>query len=380
MKKVGYIYEERFMWHNPFCIQFTPLIQPYQHWEHPETKRRFHNLLLVSKLYHHTQLLHLQNFEPASMEQIQLIHSHEYIQKVVKKSTLVEGGIAGPETTFSQYGYDIASLAVGGVLHAIDAIMDRTIQRAYALVRPPGHHAVRDSAMGFCIFNNVAIAANYLLHNYATTIQKVAIVDYDVHHGNGTQDLFYHNDNVLFISIHQDSNYPENSGNIDETGGGNDEDGKEKGKGTTVNIPLPPGSGKGAYQYTFDQVVIPSLQRFDADFILVSSGFDASYADPLSAMMLSSDDFRYMTKRLKDVADDEALKCQGRMLFVHEGGYSELYVPFCGVAVMEELLDVDAQDCIEDPFLNEVNVWGGQDLQPHQKEVIDKVAVVHGLS
>ncbi len=276
--------------------------------------------------------------------------------------------MAGPETSFSQYAFDIASLAVGGVLHAADRIMDGEVQYAYALVRPPGHHSVSDSGMGFCIFNNVAVVAKYLLQKYPNQIQKIAIVDYDVHHGNGTQKLFYNDGNVLFVSLHQDSNYPENSGTTSEIG-------EEDGKGMTINLPLPPGSGRGAYQYAFDKVVVPSLKRFNPDFILVSSGFDASYADPLSAMMLSSEDFKYMTKRLKEVADETS--CKGKILFAHEGGYSELYVPFCGVAVIEELLGID--DRVEDPFLTEVNCWGGQELQAHQKDIVDKVATVHGL-
>ena len=353
------------MWHAPWIIQSTALVQPFQHWESSETKRRFHNLLLVSGLY--DDLVHLKVVLPASTEQIGLVHTERYINEVRDKSGRVEGGFAGEEVTFTQFGYDIAALAVGGVLKAVNSVMSGEVHAAYALVRPPGHHALPDCGMGFCIFNNIAIATKYLLHVHPREVKKIAIVDYDVHHGNGTQDVFEECDNVLFISIHQDGNYPADSGKANDMG-------KSQGIGTTVNISLPPGSGKGAYEYAFEKVVLPKIQGFDPDFILVSSGFDASYADPLSAMILSSSDFRFMASSL--VAAAERM-CQGKIVFVHEGGYSEIYVPFCGVAVIEALLQSD--DKIEDPFLTEVNGWGGQGLQPHQRDAIDKVAVLHGL-
>lgn len=202
--------------------------------------------------------------------------------------------------------------------------------------RPPGHHARPSEGMGFCIFNNIAIAAKYLLTAYPDTIRNIAIVDYDVHHGNGTQDIFLNDDHCLFISIHQDCNFPLHSGDVTDTGeknssrakinsnscNGNDDD-DEEGRSfyTTINVPLPPGSGKGAYKCAFETIVIPALDRFKPDFILVSSGFDASYADPLSAMMLSSEDFHFMAESLVSTADR---LCHGRTVFFHEGGYSEV--------------------------------------------------------
>mmetsp|Transcript_13027 Transcript_13027/g.17936 ORF Transcript_13027/g.17936 Transcript_13027/m.17936 type:complete len:382 (-) Transcript_13027:277-1422(-) len=368
-RKTGYIFEERYMWHSPWIITNSPLIQPFTHWEHAETKRRFHNLLQVSNLYKHERFHHLTGFAPATDDQIELNHTKEYIKKVKHQSSSVAGGYCDDETTFSQYAHDIASLAIGGVIHAVDAVMDQKVDNAYALIRPPGHHATFNAGMGFCIFNNIAIATRHLLKKYPDQVRKIAIVDYDVHHGNGTQDSFWNDGCVLFISIHQDSNYPYNSGNIPDIGAG-------KGEGMTINIPLPPGSGKGAYDYVFKTVIIPSLKRFNPDFILVSSGFDASYADPLSAMLLSSCDFRNFTKALLTVAQD---CCDGRIAFVHEGGYSEVYVPFCGIAVIEELMGIDEKDVVKDPFLQEVTNWGYQGLQSHQKDVVDQVADIHQL-
>eukprot|EP00557_Chaetoceros_sp_GSL56_P008453 CAMPEP_0176487390 /NCGR_PEP_ID=MMETSP0200_2-20121128/6101_1 /TAXON_ID=947934 /ORGANISM="Chaetoceros sp., Strain GSL56" /LENGTH=386 /DNA_ID=CAMNT_0017884205 /DNA_START=140 /DNA_END=1300 /DNA_ORIENTATION=+ len=368
-RKVGYIFEERYMWHDPWIISWSPLLQPFQHWEHAETKRRLHNLLVVSKLY--DKLVHLKGFKSASKSDIELVHTSRHIEDIQLRSSRMEGGTADESTTtFSQYAYEIASLAVGGAMHAVEKVMQKEVDCAYVLCRPPGHHAITDAGMGFCLFNNIAIAAKYLLKIYPETIQKIAIVDYDVHHGNGTEEIFYNDPNVLFISIHQDSNFPINSGHIHDIGGNDAE-------GFNINIPLPPGSGSGAYQYVFEKVVTPALHSFQPDFILVSSGFDASYADPLSAMILSSDDFRFMASSLIQSSNE---LCHGRIVFMHEGGYSESYVPFCGAAVIEAMLGLeDKEDIIQDPFLTEVTGWGGQGLQGHQKDVVDQVAQLQYL-
>lgn len=398
---MGYIYEERYMWHTPWSTGMdSPLVQPFRHWyvssyisswrrrisihivfivrflliivtcqfcrEDVETKRRFHNLLLVSKVYNH--LIHLKNFEAAPKEILELNHTTEYVENVIKQSSRREGGYADDITTFSQYGYDIAALAVGGVLHASEQVVEGKVDCAYVLCRPPGHHAVPSNGMGFCIFNNIAIAARYLRYRYPDKIRKVAIVDYDVHHGNGTQDSFYTDENVLFISIHQDRNFPLTTGFVEE-------DGEGEAKGTNINIPLPPGSGSGAYQCAFQSVVIPALDRFVPDIILVSSGFDASFMDPLSAIILSSEDFGFMAKSL--LAASERL-CEGRIVFTHEGGYSDLYVPFCGVRVIEEMVGVS--DYIADPLLADAKGWGGQELMLHQFQIIDKVCQHHNLN
>lgn len=205
--------------------------------------------------------------------------------------------------------------------------------------------------------------------------------------GNGTQEAFWSDSSTLFISIHQDSNYPLRSGYATETG-------SPAAPLSTVNLPLPPGSGVGAYYYAFDKVVVPALERFKPDIILVSSGFDASYADPLGiadmaymaasalvmcarlgAMMLSSEAYGKISSILLAAADK---LCGGRCLFAHEGGYSKDYVPFCGLAVMESLVGVKSG--VVDPSLSEVHSWGYQDLQLHQAAVVDKVARLVGLS
>ena len=235
------------------------------------------------------------------------------------------------------------------------------MKNAYVLCRPPGHHAERDEGKGFCLLNNIALAAFHALSNLGT--KKICIVDYDVHHGNGTQQAFYEDDRVLFISIHQDSNYPLNSGSIDEAGSG-------RGYLYNINIPLPPGSGSGAYRESFESIILPAITSFQPELILVSSGFDASFLDPLATMMLTSVDYAYFTKSLVDVANSLP-DCKGKLVFVHEGGYSDVYVPFCGLAVIEELsgIKTNVVDLLKEDGLG----WGYQSLQPHQADVITNV-------
>lgn len=252
--------------------------------------------------------------------------------------------------------------------------------------------------MGFCVFNNVAIAAEHVLRSGAAGVQRVAVVDWDVHHGNGTESIFEDRADVLVVSIHQAQNYPLDTGYAKDMGRGD-------GLGSNVNVPLPPGCGSGAYEYTFEKVVAPAVRRHRPDLILVSCGFDASYADPLSAMMLSSEAFRAMARSVVGLAGE---LCGGRLVLVHEGGYSENYVPFCGAAVIEELCGVRETEHvmsdderraaiqarrtdpisaaaeakylrIEDPYLSEVRSWGYQDLQDHQKAVVDEVCRLHAL-
>ncbi|CAK4078485.1 unnamed protein product [Aphanomyces euteiches] len=362
-KQVGYVYEEIYMWHAPWP-GLSEHTQPFTPWENAETKRRFHSLLAVSGLL---DKLHIVRARPATVEELQLNHEPHYITSIQEKSRQPNGGDAGDWAQFSQGGYEIASLSVGGVLALVDAVMDGTVSYGYALVRPPGHHALPGIGMGFCIFNNIAIAAYYLLQKYPTTIQKIAIIDYDVHHGNGTQASFESDDRVLFISTHQDNNYPLDSGHVHETG-------KGKGDGYTINIPLPAGSGTGAYNATIDRIVLPALAAFKPDFILVSSGFDASYMDPLGNMMVSSECFGQMASKLKNAAIEH---CNGRIAFCHEGGYNEFYVPFCGAAVIEALLDVQGET--QDPLLYEVRARGYQELQPHQDQVLKQVETTSKL-
>lgn len=368
IRRTGYFYDELMMWHDAGNIsngsfigsQFT---EPGEIWENPSTKRRLHGLLAVSGILDH--LVTNIKLRKAEVNELTRFHDPVYVEKIRTMSEH-EGGEAGEQARFAKGGFEIAALSAGCVLVAVESVIDRVIDNAYCLVRPPGHHAVRDKGMGFCIFNNVVVAALHA-RNLGKGVQRIAIVDFDVHHGNGTQQAFWNDPDALFICLHQDSNYPLHEGTIDQVGG-------PDAQGSIINIPFPPGSGTGAFNYAFEKVVKPALRRFKPDLILVSSGFDASYADPLGALILSSECFGDMTDQLVELA---AELCDGRLVLTHEGGYSKDYVPYCGLAVIESLTGARTQ--VKDPYLSEVRNWGYQALQPSQAAVVDSVCALHNL-
>jgi acetoin utilization deacetylase AcuC-like enzyme len=353
----GWICHELYFWHDPgsaggFMTAGRGVIEPDTHSENPATKRRFRNLLDVSGVL--AQLTHIEP-RPASEEDVLRCHTREYLDRIKALSAGL-GGDAGELTTFGPGGYEIALLAAGGVITAVDAVLDGTVDNGYALVRPPGHHAEPDLGRGFCIFANAAIAAKHARE--ARGLERVAVVDWDVHHGNGTQKIFYSDPTVLTISSHQDNNYPPDSGHVHEIGEG-------AGEGYALNVPLPSGSGVGAYVAAYERVVAPALRAFRPELIIVASGLDANAYDPLARMMLTSTGYRQLTRILMGVADEV---CGGRLVVEHEGGYSSFYVPYCGLAIVEELAGV--RGSIEDPYLEIAAGLGGQELQPHQDAAI----------
>ena len=352
----GFVWHELYMWHDTgtyaWVIPAGLTVEPLRHLENADGKRRIRNLIEVSGLM--DQLVELKP-RPATEDEVLRLHTREYLERI-KAESAKAGGDAGDLTPFGPGSFEIALLAVGGCITAVDAVLDGKVDNAYALVRPPGHHAERDSGRGFCIFGNVALAA---LHaRQARGLSRVAVVDWDVHHGNGTEHAFYDDPSVLTISIHQDNNYPPQSGSITDTGSG-------KGEGYNINVPLPAGSGVGAYVATFERVVLPALRAFEPELILVASGLDASAMDPLAQMMMTSDGYRKLTQAMLGVAREV---CDGRLVICHEGGYSPAYVPYCGLAIVEELAGVRTD--LADPLLGLLEGMGGQDLQPHQDAVI----------
>ena len=243
--------------------------------------------------------------EPASIEEIAYIHDPTYIEKAKYHS---EHEIPlDPDTVLCKDSYSAALLAAGGAIRAVDVARDGGGDNAFALLRPPGHHALPDRGMGFCIFNNIAIGAR---HAQLRGCERVLIVDWDVHHGNGTQHVFYDDPSVFYFSVHQYPYYP-GTGSAGETGAG-------AGAGYTANVPLPAGSGDAAYIDSFEKILVPAAMKFDPDIVLVSAGFDAHVDDPLAGMVVTTQGFGKMASIVSSIADQY---CEGRLAMVLEGGY-----------------------------------------------------------
>ncbi|MCA0380503.1 MAG: class II histone deacetylase [Actinobacteria bacterium] len=360
-KRTGYLWNTLYGWVDTGSGGLFPAdpasgLQPISHHlAHPDTKRRLHELVVASGLIDHLVEL---TATPATREDVLRVHDAAHVDRIVAEGALPKGGDAGDGVSpFGQGGDKIAFLAAGGAIEATRAVVSGEVDRAYALINPPGHHAERATGRGFCIFNNVAVAATYALEELG--LERVAIVDWDVHHGNGAQDIFWDSTRVLNISLHQDRCFPSDSGFRDENGG----DGAE---GYSLNVPLPPGGGDAVYEYALEQVVVPALEAFEPQLILVPCGFDAAILDPLSRMMVRVNGFRRMTQLIVDAAER---LCDGRIVFLQEGGYSPYYVPFCGLSVIEELAGVSTG--MTEAYEPIVSAMGGDELLAHEQSAVD---------
>jgi acetoin utilization deacetylase AcuC-like enzyme len=346
MTKTGFFTDERTFWHTG---GIQSLVLPVGGWiqppsaasfaESPDSKRRFLSLLQVSGL---AAKLDLRPAEPASREDLIRVHPASYLDtfKGVSDTT---GGDLGISAPFGVGSYEIAALSAGLAKAAVDAVLSGSVRNAFSLSRPPGHHCLPDTPMGFCLLANIPIAIQAARAKHG--VERVAVVDWDVHHGNGTQAIFYDDRDTLTISLHQDRCFPPGYSGAEDRGAG-------MGEGTNINIPLLPGGGHAVYLRAFERIVIPALEAFKPDLIVVASGLDASAVDPLARMNLHSDSFRAMTT---SVAEAAGRLCQGRLVIVHEGGYSETYVPFCGHAVIEALSG-ETSDVV-DPLMPMALLW-----------------------
>jgi len=271
---------------------------------HPERPARAEVMQLVAAECR-TRGVEVVEPVPATDHELCLVHDRDYVSSI--RETAGRATALDPDTFTSPDSYDVACLAAGAAVAAVDHVLEGKGRRALAMVRPPGHHAERNKAMGFCLFNNVAIAA---AHARARGLQRVAVVDFDVHHGNGTQAAFYDDPTVLFLSSHQYPYYP-GSGSVREVGAA-------VGAGFTVNMPLEAGATDGDFALVYHTIALPVLRQFHPDVILVSAGFDAHEDDPLGGMRVTVDGFARLTSMLVEVADE---CCDGQLVLVTEGGY-----------------------------------------------------------
>ncbi|HLI91721.1 MAG TPA: class II histone deacetylase [Ktedonobacteraceae bacterium] len=336
-QRTGFVFDERFLAHDAGVqstvktrkgsFELSPEPHPSALYITQRTKEFLDGLGLTQRMYP-------IKARAASEDEIAVYHTREYINGI--RAFVAGGPTSGPwgsvdeETGIGPGSFEAALYAAGGAINATSAVMDGAVRNAYALLRPPGHHATRDKAMGFCIFNNVVIAAHYARRVYG--LERMMIVDWDVHHGNGTQDAFYDDPGVLFVSLHQDNWYPELSGALEQVGSG-------AGTGYTVNIPLPAGTGDRGYRAAFEQLVLPIGLQYRPQLIMVSAGQDASWLDPLAQMMMTMDGYRAISTLMVELAEQV---CAGRLVVLQEGGYSAAYVPYCTAAVVEPLLGEDS--------------------------------------
>ena len=291
----------------------------------------------------------------ATQAELEAVHHKAYIEHV-RYTADSGGGWLDGDTYVSPSSFVAATRAAGGLIALVDAIIRGEVDNGFALVRPPGHHAVATKGMGFCLFNNVAVAAAYVFASHG--LERVLIVDHDVHHGNGTADLFYADAHVLYFSTHQYPHYP-GTGSLTETGIG-------KGEGYTVNVPLPAGVGDHGYRRVFEEILAPIVRRYDPQLILVSVGYDVHWREPLASMRLSVTGYAQLTQILKELALET---CGGKIAFTLEGGY-DLDALACGVAATLEALSGRE---ITDPL------GPAPGSEPDISALLQRIKAIHGI-
>jgi acetoin utilization deacetylase AcuC-like enzyme len=340
-------------------LVYDPIYLGHDTGDHVENGRRVERtmeLLGTSKLTR--QLVPIAP-EPAAMEDLLRVHSAQHVARV-DRSASEGGGWLDGDTMTSPGSYEAALYAAGGVARATEEVIKGGVESAFALVRPPGHHATRTDAMGFCLFNNVAIAARVAVQKLG--LERVLIVDFDVHHGNGTQDIFYSDAQVVYVSTHQYPLYP-GTGRVEEAG-------VAAGRDHTVNIPLPPWSGDREYLLAFEQIIVPVARRFQPEIILVSAGYDAHWADNISSMQVTVGGYARMATILKQLAME---LCQGRLMFALEGGYHLQALAHSVKANIEVLLGLPAG--ADDPLGPAPHGGSAIDIEP----LLQRVKTTHDL-
>ncbi len=345
MKKAGYVYHPVFLQHDTG--------------QHPENARRLEAIIAHLEETGLGKKLARIEPRPATMQELALVHDTGYIARI-QATAKSGGGWLDADTVMSAGSWDAALHAAGGTIRATGLVVSGELDSAFALVRPPGHHATARSAMGFCLFNNVAIAAKYALENLG--LERAAIIDFDVHHGNGTQEAFYHDPRVLYASTHQYPHYP-GSGRADDAGG-------TGAAGTTVNIPLPAGCGDAEYMRVFEEIIVPVVRRFHPRLILVSAGYDGHWTDQLAMMQLTTTGFAGMAGIITELAED---LCDGRVVFGLEGGYD---LRALAVSVGATFAVLRGERDIEDPLGAPQRPWPSPDIAG----LVRKLKAIHRLA
>ena len=294
--KTGLVYSDRYQHHNT----------GHNHPERPARVSFVYEFLKKSDIFKDLVLI---SPKPATLKQIKAVHSKYYIEHVQRSCSEGQHMLDSVDTAISSDSYEVALLAAGGAIQLVDAVMKGKVRNGFALVRPPGHHAEMEKALGFCIFNNIAIAAKHLQEKYG--LKRILIIDWDVHHGNGTQHTFEEDPSVFFFSVHQYPYYP-GTGNERETGRG-------AGERTTLNVPLSAGAGDLEYKHVFEEIFYPKASHFKPEFILISAGFDAHKTDPLAHMNLSDEIYGFFTDMALKLAHENGHE---RIVSVLEGGYN----------------------------------------------------------
>lgn len=338
----GYVFDEVFLKHN----------QP----GHPENRARLEETMAVLERSGILGRLTLVPARPATLDELTRVHQPEYVEQV-KRICERGGGHLDPDTYTNADSYQAALMAAGGLIEATLAVIDGRVDNAFAMVRPPGHHAMPGRGMGFCLFGNVVIAAQAA--RLDRDLERVLIVDFDVHHGNGTQAMVEEDPNICFASTHQYPYYP-GTGAAREIGRG-------PGQGTVVNMPLSSGAGDQVFQQLYQQVVIPVARRFAPDLVLVSAGFDAHWDDPLAGLGLSLGGYAWIARTLISLANE---LCSGRIVFTLEGGY---HLDVLSHGILNTFHALLGDDVIEDPL--GPSRWS----EPDVRDYIASLRELHGL-
>ncbi len=344
MRTVGFAYSPQFLQHD--------------YWDHPECKGRLERVMALLTSTGMLAKLSELDFQAAGKDALAVIHDRDYIDEL-ERFCLHGGGMVGADTYAVEESFDVAALAVGATLESARAVLRGDVARSFALTRPPGHHAFADHGEGFCLFNNAAFAARVALDEFG--LERVMIVDWDVHHGNGTQRIFYSDPRVLYLSTHQSPLYP-GTGEAEEIGWG-------AGKGTTINVPLPPGVSDIGFAHVWDDIVVPATRRYKPQFIIISAGYDAHWQEQLYQVRMRSSllGFASMGRKLSMLADEF---CGGKLMAVLEGGYD---FDILASGVLNTFHTLGGDDNVIDPY----GPYMGRETQIERH--VELIRKIHGL-